>query len=384
MKKFVFVAFLIFGVVSLSADIWINEFCVTPTASEFLELFNDGISDQSLDGYYLIEGGTTWAETLSLTGLTVSASSFLVIDSTLVSGFGLPNEGGWMKIVDDTYAVIDSVGYGNQGAAPAPIYNWSSARMSYTGDLASDFNMDDTPTQGSANDATPANLGNSSVIINEVKADTTTIKGQFVELYNNGSSAVDISDWIIICDDDYYVPSGTSLGAGEYFVLTDADFPGYFYMGANYENLYLFDNNMVRVDQIGWSEAVADSSFSAIPNGTRTVFNGYDSETCTDFQWVTPTEGSANDNSGIIIDNVNNDLSVNVSVNRGIAIFNIKGFEGKTIALNIYDMSGRVVKKLNYFVKGTVKIPFNLNNGVYVYKIAADTQQIMGKFVIVK
>ncbi len=380
MKKLL-VLVLTLAVVSLYGGIWINEFCVTPTASEFLELFNDGTTDYDLTGHYLIEGGSSWAETLSLDGLTVPAAGFLVIDSTLVSGFGLPNEGGWMKIVDASYNVLDSVAYGNQGPAPAPIYQWSSARMTYTGDLALDFNMDDTPTKGAVNDASVTQLGTSSVIINEILPNTTTT--QFVELYNNGSSAVDISNWVIICDDDYYIASGTSLNPGEYFVLLQSDFPPYFYMDDNYDDIYLFDNNLSRVDQVGWSVSPVDSSFSVIPNGVRTVYDGYSTETSVDFQWTDPTQGAENTVTSVDY-YTNENTNVSYQILNGTVLFTIKGNAGENVSIDIYDISGRNVRHVDYTLKGTTKMPFNLDNGIYVYKVSGRNINVSGKFVIVK
>ena len=71
--------------------------------------------------------------------------------------------------------MVDSVAYGNSGAAPlAPFASdgvqYSAARVSDgqdSGNDANDWNLDPTPTQGSANDAAGVNLG-SALIINEV------------------------------------------------------------------------------------------------------------------------------------------------------------------------------------------------------------------------
>lgn len=181
------------------------------------------------------------------------------------------------------------------GGAPAPIYQWSSARImdgQDTNDDAADFNMDPTPTMGSSNDVPGTNLGGSDVVINEVNAGGTT---QFIELYNRGTAAVDISGWIIVVDDDYTVPGGTTLNPGEFFLLTESDFPPYFNMGATGDNLYIFDASGVRLDQMGWwSRDVGDSSWAAVPDGDRTVFDGYDIATSVDFQTAPATPGGPN------------------------------------------------------------------------------------------
>jgi hypothetical protein len=76
------------------------------------------------------------------------------------------------------------------------------------------------------------------VVINEVVKEQRTASGgifaddsrEFVELYNAGASAVDISNWSLVTFDitagnptnAYTIPSGTSIAAGDYFVVGDS------------------------------------------------------------------------------------------------------------------------------------------------------------------
>jgi hypothetical protein len=69
-----------------------------------------------------------------------------------------------------------------------------------------------------------------AIIINEVVYDDGgTDDREFVELYNNGASAVDISGWVVRNSDvappgdgnaDYTIPPNTSLNAGDYYVIS--------------------------------------------------------------------------------------------------------------------------------------------------------------------
>ena len=60
--------------------------------------------------------------------------------------------------------------------------------------------------------------GSDAVRINEVESSGGT-PGDWVELINNGASAVDLSGWIVKDNDDTHVftiPAGTSIAAGGY------------------------------------------------------------------------------------------------------------------------------------------------------------------------
>ncbi len=61
------------------------------------------------------------------------------------------------------------------------------------------------------------------IVINEVHYDPedSTERIEFVELYNAGTSAVDLSMWSLSEGVDFTFPSGESLGAGEYLVVAE-------------------------------------------------------------------------------------------------------------------------------------------------------------------
>ena len=79
---------------------------------------------------------------------------------------------------------------------------------------------------------------NGAIVINEVMASTTSTDDEFIELYNTGASAVDISGWSIeLWDSDagtayglpdggspYVIPAATSLAAGDWFLMANPEF----------------------------------------------------------------------------------------------------------------------------------------------------------------
>ncbi|MEZ5329884.1 MAG: lamin tail domain-containing protein [Verrucomicrobiales bacterium] len=62
---------------------------------------------------------------------------------------------------------------------------------------------------------------NTSIVINEIMADppSNSRNGEFVELYNRGTSPVDLSGWRFVDGISYDIPAGTSLAAGQYLVI---------------------------------------------------------------------------------------------------------------------------------------------------------------------
>ena len=299
--KRIIILFLILTVSIFAYSLKISEFCVTPTGSEQVEIYNETGVSIDVNGYkiYVVGISSTNSTTFKTASLSAGGYKSFTMDTVnFVADIGLPNDGAIIKIYDASNILLDSVGYGDQGPAPAPIYNFSCARVADTGDNALDFNMDPTPTYGSANDAAGVLLGTGSVFINEIYAiDTSDNKEaviEFIELYNNADTAVDLSNWILVCDDDYVIAGGSIIPAKGYFYAKDSLwFPtaGYFDLDGSRDNLYLYNNSYERIDQSGWDNVnVVGTSFSVYPNGIRNNYKGYSTATSTDFvkQGITP------------------------------------------------------------------------------------------------
>ncbi len=244
-------------------DVLINEFIVTPTSSEAIELCNVTDADIDLSGWVIDWGsGSTTVDN----GVTLTGNSYLVLDDNNTGDLSLSNAGAVLSLKDAASTVIDDVGYGKAGGAPKPEYKFSTARVpncATTGDDAADFNTDETPTMGAANDGPAAALGSSTVTINEVDAKSGE---QFIELYNSGDANVDLTGWRLSVDDSYDIPAGASIPAGGFWVLDEADFPRYFNLDEDGDNAYLFNSALERVDQVGWDQA-AGSSWNRLPDG---------------------------------------------------------------------------------------------------------------------
>uniref|UniRef100_A0A7C3NEG4 T9SS type A sorting domain-containing protein n=1 Tax=candidate division WOR-3 bacterium TaxID=2052148 RepID=A0A7C3NEG4_UNCW3 len=383
MKKIallLFISFIFFNIFALK----INEFIVTPTSAEKIELYNDGSNPVDVTGYKLYIKGTSSTSSTTFKSYTISAGGYKAFDlgtAEFNDSIGLPNDGAIIIIKDNTDNLIDSVGYGDLGGAPSPIYNFSTARVDSTGDNALDFNMDFTPTMGSANDCPSNMLGNGTVFINEVypsdSNDNSASVVEYIELYNNSNTPVDISNWVIVCDDDYYVPSGTSVPAYGYYVLYDSSFPQYFYLDAFRDNIYLYNNLGNRIDQVGWHNIPVDSSFSVIPNGVRTFFKGYDEITSVDFKIDKQTPAALNAIEEVL-NKENTDKDVKVYSLSGIGI-RIECEKDKSGSIEIIDNSGRVI--YSSFLKNMI---FSAKSGIYFVKVESEGKSSTYKVNLIK
>ena len=120
------------------------------------------------------------------------------------------------------------------------------------------------------------------VTINEVQADNDTtytdLRGNYedwVEFYNAGTSAVDMSRWMCIDDntkdsaDWFIMPAGTSIGAGEYLVLfcnSDTGFTTDFGLSKKGDGFFLM-NNEGTVDSTTFGAIDADMSWARETDG---------------------------------------------------------------------------------------------------------------------
>lgn len=371
---------MIFAALSIIAiaayALQISEFIVTPTGSEAVEIHNEAGTTLDITGYKIILTAATWSDTGTFAAYTMAANEYKSYPRADLTTSTLSNDGLIIKITDGGGTTVDSVAYGYMGPVPAPIYNFSAARTASTGDMAADWNMDTTPTMGSANDAPAADLGNSDVLLNEIYADT--LATQFIELYNSSGSSVDISNWFVVCDDDYYFPSSTSVPANGYLVIYDTDWTAtasFFYLEPS-ENIYLFNASGVRLDQCGFEDVPADSSFSVRPNGVRTVFDGYSNATSPDFEVWEPTPAAANPVETFSRTADENDFRVFSIHGTGIGIENLNNVSGN---ISITDVTGRVL--YTSFLKN---MTFVTKSGIYFVHISTDTGSSVIKTTVIR
>ena len=140
---------------------------------------------------------------------------------------------------------------------------------------------------------------NSSVVINELVADNETLQADetgeysdWIELYNKGDTAVDLSNWYLTDEDTkldrWKFPQGTVIAAGATLVVWADDetdtlggLHASFKLSAGGENVYLVNGSLEIADHVEYVDAPEDQSYARQPNGTgdfswtsNATFNG--------------------------------------------------------------------------------------------------------------
>jgi hypothetical protein len=114
-------------------------------------------------------------------------------------------------------------------------------------------------------DAGPVSGNPANIVINEVESNGGT-PGDWVELYNKGAQAVDVSGWLVRDNDDTHtvtIPASTVLQPGGFFVV-DTD-PTYGLGGGDSARLYT-PGAATLIDSYSWT-AHAAGTYGRCPNG---------------------------------------------------------------------------------------------------------------------
>jgi hypothetical protein len=125
-------------------------------------------------------------------------------------------------------------------------------------------------------------IASPAIVINEIESNGGT-PGDWVELYNGTSAAVDLSGWGFKDNDDtrtFTLPTGTTIAAGGYLVIEEAQFN--FGLGAP-DAARLYNRFGALVDGFSWT-AHAATTLTRCANGTGAFVVA-----------PAPTKGAAND-----------------------------------------------------------------------------------------
>jgi len=169
-----------------------------------------------------------------------------------------------------------SAGTISDATIAAPTFTCIGAGVATINLSASDGDCTDTASLTVTCSLPPA------IVINEVES-SGGVPGDWTELYNAGTSAVDLSGWVFKDNDDthaYAIPSGTTVAAGGYFLLEEAAFG--FGLGAA-DSARLYDPNAILIDSYSWT-AHAATTYGRCPSGVGAFATT-----------VSVTKGAAND-----------------------------------------------------------------------------------------
>ena len=206
-------------------NVVINEFLAhtDPPDFDYIELYNHSTSPVDISGCFLSDDPTTNKFTIP-PGTTIPARGFVYFSETNMN-FALNAAGESIYFRSaDLSRVIDAVKFDSQE---------NGVSMGRSPDGANDFYRLATKTPGAAN----GSIRISDVVINELMYDPITGNDddQFVELYNQGTGALDLGGWTLSGAVSFTFPANTVLNPDAYLVIArDAN-----HLRSNYANLNL-------------------------------------------------------------------------------------------------------------------------------------------------
>lgn len=229
------------------AGVLVNEVYYDPApeadgGNEWIELCNNGTETVDLTGWTIESGGTDFATSFTLGTLSIAPGAYVVIGGNVADLTGefkpsnLQNGGSetdGIRILTVEGAVVDTVLYdtdpndngltddaGLTTSAAAPdvagghsVGRWNGVADCTDTDVSgADFVDYDTPSPGAVNpDAAPVDTGDTGggvtadcsaiadIRLNELISNVAGVDDglEWVELYNRGSAAVNVSEWIV-------------------------------------------------------------------------------------------------------------------------------------------------------------------------------------------
>ncbi|HEY5570875.1 MAG TPA: lamin tail domain-containing protein, partial [Bacteroidales bacterium] len=233
------------------------------------------------------------------------------------------------------------------------------------------------------------NLTTTGLVVNEIVPVNLTVKADqeggyddFIELFNNSSSTVNLSDYYLSDDatnpSKWPFPSGTIIAAGGYLIVwADNDYiDGYgchasFQLDAKGETILLTDGLKI-IDKVTYGHATADLGYSRVPNGKG------------DFYWQAATYKKTNGttipvNEEIVTDIPEQEFVVSHSRNNQQLTVSLGNDETKKIT--IYSITAAV--QYSGVINGTLSIPTSdWKNGVYLVSIG--NKEKVKKVVVLK
>lgn len=285
-----------FTIDTLGSPLRISEIHYNPeggNAYEFIELLNTSDIPVDLSGCYFegvtyafvpntfIPGGARWVISSGAdTNAFVLRYPGLVVNGRFDGN--LSNNGERLALLAPTGQVLVSVDYkDNQGwPTAADGLGASLELLDPNGDPDSPANWAASPAKHGTPGTARKPTASPAIRFNEILADNLTAvdhsgtQPDWVELYNTGTSPVNLSGWSFSDDGNprkYVLPEGTQISGNGYLLLwcdaANTATPGLhtgFALGKNGESLFLYDASSNRVDALSFGPQVSDKSLGFI------------------------------------------------------------------------------------------------------------------------
>ncbi len=219
---------------------------------DWVELYNPGLVARDLAGYVFKDNDDSHGYVLPA-GSIIPAGGYLVLDEAAF-GFGLGAADAARLFAPGGTTLVDS-------------YEWTAHAATTYGRCPNgigDFTTTAVPTKGAVNNCGAVAT---TVVINEIESSGGT-PGDWVELYNTGTSPVDLSGYIFRDDDDthtYVLPAGSIIAPGGYFLIEEAAMG--FGLGTPDAARLFAPDGVTLVDSHAWTPH-ASTTYGRCPNGT--------------------------------------------------------------------------------------------------------------------
>jgi hypothetical protein len=356
-----------FTVGSLGVPLRITELMYNPIGGanyEFLEVQNIGATPLNVGGFSFSAGITF----VFSSGTVIQPGAVLVIANNgspsawatrypgvSVLGYysgNLNNGGELVAIVDASGRLVTEVTYNNKAGWPtaADGGGYSIELIDPYGDLNSPANWRASSVVNGTPGFAPVTPPLGNIVLNEIAADNQASVqngGSFpdwLELFNQGTNTVDISNWSLTDSSNarsFVFTNGTSIAAGGYLVVwcdTNNLAPGLhsgFALSKSGEYVLLYDANTNRVDAISFGQQITDLTLGRV--------NGL-------WQLTIPTTNAPNVAATL-------DVSTNVCINEWLA----NSASGGTNWIELFNRSSNAPVALKGFYLGTSNSLFQMN-----------------------
>lgn len=329
-----------------------------PEAPDWVEVYNNSDAQVDISGYKIYDsGGESGSKPKKEfpAGSVIAARGFLVIvvDDGTESGFGISSGGETIWLANASAEVIDQM-------AVAAMEDTQSFGRYPDGD--ENTQLLNTITEGTSNSP---GVAPEKIKINEVYSKGTDVNPDWVEVYNAGTTTVDLGSYKIYDSGGQtggkpkkQFPTGTTLEAGAFLVIVvDDTTDSGFGLSSGGEKIWLEKGDGTVTDSIEFPALEEGQSYGRYPDGGDTWQILY-----------VPTPGAANDNSTpqpSIIIKMNEIFSKGIETDPDwIEIYNASTVDVDLSGYKIYDSGGQSgTKPKKEFPSGTV-IPAG---GFYVF-----------------
>ncbi len=226
----------------------------------------------------------------------------------------------------------------------------------------------------------PKLANDTHVVINELMASNisavTDNAGEYddwIELYNNSTSPVDISGYFLTDNTvnltKYTFPQGTVLLPNAYLIVwADEDasqgaFHANFKLSAAGEQLYLLNPGQELVDSISWGQQVADMGFARVPNGVGNFI-------------IQQHTYAANNNLTSVQELEPAVTDLLLFPNPAREVLNIKAVGTERAELTVTDMPGRLVYRSELHGEARISLA-GWKAGIYLVRCGALTRKLV-------